>query len=306
MKISWTDGLENYKKYSYTIDPESKIHYFNTELLDAPHINYDSITEYCDDLFSSKKTKFIDVLYSGGLDSELVLHLCLLRKIPVRAITMRLVIQGYPINTHDLYYSEKFCRDNGITQVLIDLDVEKFFNNGTHINYLENYLITEPHVATHFWLLERCDGFPVFGGEYTWPWAHAPLLSPHRHHYCCYDKFLKENNISGIGNFMNHSLSANIFFIKKHLDIMKLNSLETTPKFIPMFKRELWRNLNLPVPNLRLRSYGWEFVPPSIFDIQMYRTDLLSRFGTTHSSITWGKTISNLIGGATNTNDKYR
>jgi len=198
VKIIWQDGINNYKKYTHDINTDTKVHFFNTELLKVPDHNYISLSEYCVDALQNRTTKFVDVLYSGGLDSELVLTLCLQHKIPVRAVTMRLVVNGYPINTHDLYYSEKFCRSNKVEHILIDLDVERFFESGRHYNYLKPYLITEPHVATHFWLLEQCDGFPILGGEYSWPWASKPLLSPHRHQYSCYDKFLVDNNIDGI------------------------------------------------------------------------------------------------------------
>lgn len=305
MLLTWNDGLDNYKQHTHIINPDSGIHYFNTTLLDAPCINYTSIKDYCIDILSNKATHFVDVLYSGGLDSELVVMLCLITGIPVRAITMRLIINGYPINTHDLYYSEKFCRENNVTQILIDLNVEDFFSNGKHIEYLQPYLITEPHVATHFWLFEQCSGFPVLGGEYTWPWIHKPLLSPHRHHYSYYDKFLKDKNMFGIGNFMNHSLSANTFLIKAHLDTLRRTHIETNSKCIPIFKQKLWRELKLPIPNIRLRSYGWENLSPAIFNMQEYRSGLLKQFGTTYSSITWNKTLTDIIGGTDNTNDRY-
>lgn len=306
MNITWNDGVDNYKKHTHKIDCITKIHYFNTELLNVSFQKYNSVHEYCEEVFQRKRSKTVNVLYSGGLDSELVLYLCMIHKIPVTALTMRLLINGYPINTHDLYYSEKFCRENNVRQVILDLDVEAFFNNGEHIKYLKPYLITEPHVSTHFWLFEQSDNFPVLGGEYSWPWVHKNLLSPHRHHYCYYDKFLCDNNIDGIGNFLNYSLSGNLFFIENHLSLLRSVPIETNAKFIPIFKKLLWSKLNLASPTPRLRSYGWENLSPAIFDLQYYRSGLEREFGITHSSITWGSKVNEIIGGTITTNDKYR
>jgi hypothetical protein len=306
VQIVWQDGINNYKKYTHDINMDTKIHSFNTELLEVPDNNYSSLSEYCVDILQNRTTKFVDVLYSGGLDSELVLTLCLQNNIPVRAVTMKLMVNEYPLNTHDLYYSEKFCRANKVEQILINLDVEKFFESGQHYNYLKPYLITQPHVATHFWLFEQCDGFPVLGGEYSWPWSHKPLLSPHRHQFSYYDKFLVDNNIDGIGNFMNYCNSSNLLFIKNHLEVVNSTSIATDFKNIPIFKQKLWVKLNLPSPELRLRSYGWESAPFSVIDLAGYKLALTEEFGKTYSSITWGKTISNIIGEGCTTNDKYR
>jgi hypothetical protein len=303
MNIIWRDGLDNYKQYTHNINVDTNIHNFNIEILDIPYTEYSSLSDYTVSVLGNKGTKFVDILYSGGLDSELALVLCLQNKIPVRAITMRLIVKGYAINTHDLYYSEKFCRANNVQHIIIDLDVEHFFENGIHINYLSPYFITEPHVATHFWLFEQCEGFPVLGGDYSWPWVHKPLLSPHRHNYSYYDKFLRDNNMEGIGNFLNYSLASNLICIKTHLEVFKKNQLETDPKNIPIFKQSFWGTLNLPLPERRARSYGWD--NSSVFNLSRYKVSLIKEFGVTHSTITWGNHITNIIGGDRNTNGKY-
>lgn len=111
---SWNSGVDDYKKYTLVEDPVTKKHQFLLTMLDVPVIDYPSVFELYDDLLSVRQTKFVDVLYSGGLDSELVLYCCLKNKIPAKAITMRLLVRGCPINLTDLYYSEKFCRANNV------------------------------------------------------------------------------------------------------------------------------------------------------------------------------------------------
>lgn len=302
----WQDGVDNYKKYTLVEDPDTKKHTFLLELLDVDYPEYNSLFELYNDLLSKRQTEFVNVLYSGGIDSELVLYSCLWNKIPTKAVTMRLMVRGCPINLTDLYYSEKFCRANNVDQIIIDLDVEQFLENGVHYEYLKKYLITEPHVATQFWLLEQCSGFPVLGGDYTWPWVHRPLISPHRHSYAQYDRFLKDNNIDGIGNMMNHSIAGNIMFMKAHIELMEAHNFETNFKNIPVFKRALCEKLGYSSPELRLRSYGWEFAPDFLIDIGKSRKNLEETFGVTESKISWNDKINTLVKAEIKSNDRFR
>jgi hypothetical protein len=253
---------------------------------------------------SIRQTKTVDILYSGGMDSECVLLSCLTNNIPVRAVTMRLLVNNYPINTHDLYYSEKFCRERSVEHKLIDLHVDSFFSNGDHLPYLRPYLITEPHVATHFWLFEQCIGFPVMGGEYSWPQFNKRVLSPHRHAYSCYDKFLSDNGIHGIGNMLNRSLDINLLFIKNNLTLTKEGYTGDFTN-IPILKNKLFTIVGLGDFELRMKSYGWEDLNPILFNKTKFHIELIKEFGITQSSITWGQKIANALGGEPGTNSKY-
>jgi len=302
----WYDGTDNYKKCTFIEDSITKNHTFNIEFLTTTVQPYNSIIECYADLLSNRQTKFVDILYSGGLDSELVLYSCLINKTPARAITMRLLIRGCPVNMTDLYYSEKFCRANNVEQILIDIDAEKFLESGRHIDYLKKYFITEPHVATHFWLAEQCSGFPVLGGDYTWPWVFKPLISPHRHHYSQYDRFFKDNNMHGIGNIMSHCLSGNIIIMNAHISLMQNKFYQTDYKNISIFKRDLFESLGYKSPEIRLRSDGWESIPKLLLDMTPYRIALQEEFGITTSSISWNEKINELIKADVRYNDKFR
>ena len=167
---TWYNGYNNYQKITFDINEETKEHKFHLELLDVPTDDSADINDAFNIHLAEAKGRVIEVMYSGGLDSEIILVHCLRNKIPVRAMTMRLLVNGFAVNTHDLYYSEKFCRENNVEQVILDFHADKFFGNGDHIPYLSSYKIATPHVSTHFWLFEQCSSFPVIGGDYNWPW----------------------------------------------------------------------------------------------------------------------------------------
>ena len=296
--IEWNVGLNNYKKC--TLELGANTHKFTTELLDVP-FEYDrDITEIFNDHLLHRQTKYVEVLYSGGLDSELVLLSCIKNKIPVIAITLVIKIEGLVINTHDLYYAEKFCRENDITHKLIELDADKFFQNGNHLSYLLPYYITEPHVATHLWLIEQCGYFPIIGGD--WPWVHNhvenKVLSPFRLEFSSYEKFMKDKGIYGIGNMIGYSLESNCKLIQIHLD----NHIGG--ESVSNFKSRMYQTM-YPELQPRLRSYGWEYHKTKSFNLMNYKIELIKQLKTTTPHIKWNNTIKKLLNTQVNTNDKF-
>lgn len=304
-KIIWYDGIDNYKFHTLILN-QNKQHEYVLELLDKPiPENNRKFTDIVAEILDIRKTKIVEILYSGGLDSEMILKVCQLKNIPVTAVTMRLMLHDYPINTHDLYYSEKYCRENKINQTFVDLDIKNFYENGVFVDYLLPYNVTIPHVATHFWLLEQCNSFPIISGDYSWPWCHKPLLSPHKYHFSIYNKFLKDNNIDGIGNLLNYSLELNKLLIETHLEIQREKNINIDQITIPAFKREVIYRLGLGDHELRLRSYGWEAIPTHIFNVIRFKDKLVPHCGTVKSSIKWNDTINNILGGDITINDQF-
>ena len=296
--IEWSVGLNGFKKC--TLKFGENFHKFTTELLDVPFENNRNITDIFNDHLSIRQTTYVEVLYSGGLDSELVLLSCLKNNIPVIAITLIIKIDGLIINTHDLYYAEKFCREHGITHKLVELDADKFFENGKHLSYLTPYYIIEPHVATHLWLIEQCSYFPIIGGDWPWAQTHIPnkVLSPFRLEYASYERFMTDNGIHGIGNMISYSLESSIKLIETHLN----NHLPDEP--ISNFKSRMYQTM-YPELKTRLKSHGWEKHNTSQFNILTYKIDLVKQLKLTNSHIKWNNTIKTLLNTSITENDKF-
>jgi len=281
----WYSGLNNFKKH--TLDQYKNFTLELTENEFEPNRNIDAIML---DHLANRQTKTVEVLYSGGLDSELVLSSCIRNNIPVEANTMVIKIHGAILNVVDLYYSEKFCRENNIKQNFFYLDAIDFYEGGQHLEYLLPYNIIEPHVASHFWLLDKCQNFPIIGGDWPWVQAHrkSKVLSPHKIDYCNYDRYMNDNGISGIGNMIGHSIESCFYFIKKHLECYESgNEGPVTSAFLK------FKMYGLTEP--RLRSYGWESCPVDLFNKLKYKAELLSKVGKIENNIVWGETIANLI-----------
>jgi hypothetical protein len=296
--IEWNVGLNGFKKC--TLEIGEKSHKFTTELLDDTFEYGRNITDIFNDHLSIRQTKYVEVLYSGGLDSELVLLSCLKNSIPVIAITLVIKLDGLIINTHDLYYAEKFCRENDINHKLVELDADKFFQNGEHLKYLTPYYIIEPHVATHLWLIEQCSYFPIIGGDWPWPHTHIEnkVLSPFRLEFSSYERFMKDKEIHGIGNMVGYSLESNCKLIQIHLD----NHIGG--ESVSNFKSRMYQTM-YPELKPRLRSYGWEHNKTKSFNLIHYKIELIKQLKSTIPIIKWNNTIKTLLTTQVNINDKF-
>jgi hypothetical protein len=296
--IEWSVGLNGYKKCKLELGTNT--HKFTTELLDVPYDCERDITDIFNDHLLHRQTKYVEILYSGGLDSELVLLSCIKNSIPVIAITLIIKIQGLIINTHDLYYAEKFCRENDITHKLIELDADKFFQNGEHSKYLTPHYIIEPHVATHLWLIEQCSYFPIIGGD--WPWVHNHIenkvLSPFRLEYASYERFMKDKGITGIGNMISYSLESSYKLIEIHLN----NHIPG--ETISNFKSRMYQVM-YPELSPRLKSHGWEHHKTKSFNLMNSKIELLKQLKPTIPVIKWNNTIKTLLNTQANENEKF-
>lgn len=290
--LTWFSGIDNYRKHCFTKSDHENI--YHLELLDTTIVNQ-SISDLFADFVSARSSKKVAVLYSGGLDSECVIRALMIKRIPVVAYTLKLMINDVIVNTHDMYYSEKFCRIHDIKQNIITLDVKKFFEHEYYL-YLEPYLITQFHVSTHFWLIKQIDDFVIIGGDYNWPWVDQKILSPQRLNYACYDRYLNDIKHQGIGNMLSHSLSSNLQFIKAHIKTYE-QGYRTQWNMIPLFKTKILENLELGKFEPRLRSYGWENLDDLVFDYKKLNQTLEQNFKPTKNRITWNYAITDILGG---------
>ena len=295
--IEWNVGLNGFKKCR--LETGILKNTFTTTLQDYDFEPNRNIMDIFNDHSSVRQSKYVEVLYSGGLDSELTLLSCIRNKVPVKAITLVIKVKGLHINTHDLYYAQKFCIAHNVEHKLIELDADKFFENGIYLDYLKPYYITEPHVATHMWLIEQCSDFPIIGGD--WPWVQAHLgnkvLSPFRLNYSSYERFMKDKGIYGIGNMISNSLESSCKFIQLHLDHYR--GLED----ISDFKSRMYQPIEPSIEG-RFHSFGWENSTFVKFNLFKYRIYLL-KLGTTVNNIKWGNTISSLLNTSVNQNESF-
>lgn len=102
----------------------------------------------------------IDVLFSGGSDSEIVLRSFLELGVPVNVHIMR--FSNY-VNAHDWCYAYVICQNLNITPIFHDLDLVDFWKSGKCLSYAEISRSVSPQLLPHMWLMDQVDGIPVMG-----------------------------------------------------------------------------------------------------------------------------------------------
>ena len=290
--LQWSTGLNGYKKHTLHNND------FTTELTECqfePGRSLDSI--FVDHLMDRPDSP-VELLYSGGLDSELVLMSLLRNNIPVEAMTMVIMIKGAILNVVDLYYSEKFCRENNVKQNLFYFDAVDFYESEKYLEYALPLKIVEPHVPSHMWLIEQCHGYPVIGGDWPWVQSEKKVLSPFKLAFSSYERFMTLKGIPGIGNMISHSFESSYHFIQQHLKWHERgnDSFHT----VPFLKYKMYGT-----KEPRIKSYGWEQCPTQLFNINKYKIELLKQLGVPKSTIVWGDKISTLINSSTNSNNLF-
>jgi Queuosine biosynthesis protein QueC len=291
---TWYDGKDNYKENNLYINYRTNQKIYHLKLLDVPVQTDRDFLTIVNEFFSTKN----EIMFSGGTDSEVVLRSAILTKQNFKVITLRLFYDDMLMNTHDIYYSEKICRELGVKQTYVDLNARVFFENGDYIKYLEPYNILEPHVATHFYLIDQCDNYPIFGGDYSWPWATKPVISPHRLWYTQYIRYMRDRGINGINSFLNHSLELNLYFMKRHKELFDHN-LD-----VGKFKAQVYNTLGIGYFEPRFRSYGWEKFMKN-FSLMPYREQLKTTLGEIKHTIFWENQICNVLEGNITSNDEF-
>ena len=307
MITEWFDGKDNYMKKTFEKDPQGKKHKFTVEVLEQEVPENRHLNEILQDHVSHRQTKTVEVLYSGGVDSEAVLNSLHVSGVPIKAITMRLLVRGCAINTHDLYYSEKFCRQRGINQKIVELDAKTFYESGKFLDYTAPYSIPSPHCGSYFWLFEQTTGFPVNGGDYFWPWTYGPnhmenkIISPSRYDYACNQLFLRDRGIDGIGDMLKWSLEGNIHMMKAHIAAMDSGTFYG----LYDFKKKMHSILGFEDCEQRTQNYGYNYVSKSMLDIDRIKEENTIKNGDVESVIVWKKQIADILGGVPGSNNRY-
>jgi len=290
--LQWSTGINGYKKHS--LDNND----FTTELTECQFESGRSVDAIFNDHLIDRPNSPVELLYSGGLDSELVLTSLLNNKIPVEAMTMVITIKGAILNVVDLYYSEKFCRENNVKQNLFYFDAVDFYESGNYLDYLLPLRITQPHVASHMWLIEQCHNYPIIGGDWPWVQAEKRVLSPFKLAYSSYERFMASKNIPGIGNMISHSFESSFHFMEQHLNEHRAGNDNFYT--VPFLKYKMY-----DIKEPRIKSYGWEDCPAELFDMNKYTIELMKRIGGSKSKIIWGDKVKELLQSTTNSNNLF-
>ncbi len=122
----------------------------------------------------------IDILFSGGVDSEVALRSFIEAGIPVRVLSLRFT---GGLNAHDIEWVERSCSRLGVEPRFVDLDLLKFWET-TAQGYADRTQCVSPQLLSTMWLADQTDGYCVLGSGENFivkrvPTSYVPGESPY-------------------------------------------------------------------------------------------------------------------------------
>jgi len=102
----------------------------------------------------------LNILYSGGIDSEFALSVFLDMGIPITPVIIKL---NPNYNIHDLEYAIKFCQGKNIEPVIIDIDFDWFVESGLLLSIAKETNCNIYHRSATAYAAKQLDGTVLLG-----------------------------------------------------------------------------------------------------------------------------------------------
>ena len=209
--ISYTSGQNNYQTTDYNEITGDLV----TTFTEQPIFKCGSMKESIENDIRSLGNRKIAVMFSGGMDSEIVLEACRDIKADYYAVFCLYTYRKMPVNTHELYHVEKYCRENSVQLKTVELDLEWFYEGGEFLEYSKKYLCNFAQICAYLWIIDQIDDYLLLGGDAphitsTDPLTFfAPLLGQ-----CSVERKFAMDGRTGIPNMLTHSLTTMCYCLK--------------------------------------------------------------------------------------------
>jgi hypothetical protein len=156
LKDNYLRGFGSGDTWHVEIDPPKRKvgTYFQETLLTAEYIN-------------ATRTGEIQVLYSGGLDSEYVARILLHLGIKFTPVIIQLknVKDNTIYNDHDTVHAFKFCEDHNLKPLIYDLDFDRFVSSGQWRDIAESIECCAVAIPATMYVASQLDGFTILGND---------------------------------------------------------------------------------------------------------------------------------------------
>jgi hypothetical protein len=107
----------------------------------------------------------LDLFFSGGVDSEVILRCHIELKIPINVIIVKYENE---YNALDLMHALRICNELNVTPKIIDFNLEKFFENEAYDIWSKGMFLNSGRLP-HMKMLEYSDNIPIMGdANPTW------------------------------------------------------------------------------------------------------------------------------------------
>jgi hypothetical protein len=278
--FSWTydDGPE----YGSKLTPTAKfnIHLKNT-ITRPVKSYYEELLEngrVIRDTFSGP----LDLLFSGGIDSEIILRVYTDLKIPINVYIFK-----YENDYNLIEYTQalKSCAKLGVTPKVIDFNLQKFFENDAY-DIQQKVFASASGWLPHMKLTEYCDGLPIMGSGNPYirrrsrdmtskfPWVFE--LDEKCHHWAVYHKTINRPCITDWYEYSPELLVSyfDLPFVQQLLNDEVPGKLSNESTKVQVHQ-EYWTDLDL-----RPKLIGFEGPKPdkSKSDVQEFMLDFGKKY----------------------------
>jgi hypothetical protein len=157
----------------------------------------------------SERHKRPVILYSGGIDSEVVLLSFYLQKLPFEVV----IVDFDGKNRLDTDRARKFCESHGIAYRLISRDVLKFWENDMH-EMAKLIHCTSPQVMALNWIVTQLDGYVICGDGDSQLMRSRRRFFDTKSELWAMPRWMLQNNKEGCPRFFQYTaeLEASVYF----------------------------------------------------------------------------------------------
>lgn len=155
-----------------------------------------------EEIYSLKQGK-LNILYSGGVDSEYVLSLFLELGMEIHPVIIKL--GNY--NNHDLDYAFKFCNSKNLTPTVLDIDFDNFVRTGKMLEVAIETKSSVYHRSATCYAFSKIDGTVLLGGGdlYMRPDSNMTWNLEHYEHDFAGWNYFQKYGIYGTTNFLRYT-----------------------------------------------------------------------------------------------------
>jgi len=220
------------------------------------------VGSYCDELILNareiydKKSGKLYCMYSGGIDSELVMEVFLSLGMDITPVIVNL-IPDY--NSHDMKWAYEYCNKRNLTPLIINIDLEKFITSGEILDIAKKSRTGFYQYLPTIKAALSLDGEVLTGQD-------EPYISPvnntwyfiEKESWCAWANLYNDRHIQGTSCFLSWSAETLLSFM---LDptIQDLGNNRLHGKQGTFSSRKYVYGKKFPMP-VREKYTGWESI----------------------------------------------
>lgn len=203
--------------FSSTVDqtlpflPKVPYHYsLPCPAFESTFTGHDLAVEQCRRLYGIYQ-KPLNVLFSGGVDSQAMLHAVANSGVPFKVTIIEFLNE---LNQHDVAFGKYFCDTYYMPYDTLEIDIVRFYVSGEYLNFIEPFWCSSPQIALHLkgidLIRQSQDCVILMGGSPIMELSGGNMRGIQEFAIVAWNRYAKTMGIPIVGNF--HTWSQQLFY----------------------------------------------------------------------------------------------